>query len=170
MLLDHAHLKKKDIDAVAVGVGPGSYTGIRGAVSVCQALSFALHRPLISVPTLFRYLPKKDGAYRIATDARMGGAFCLCARVCGGRIEPDWIVEKVPIERLIPLALEEGSLLMVDAKLRGRLSYHEETASLLPIEEILVSIAPYVAHKFYSKEYQIGASPEILYLGNPIAS
>ena len=168
-LLEAAHLHKDDIDAVAVGIGPGSYTGIRGAVSVCQALSFARHLPLISVPTLFRYLPQKDGIYRVASDARMGGAFCLYAQIRKGRIEPDWQVEKVPIEGLIPRSLEEGSLLMVDRKLKERLASHEAMASLPLLEEVLVSIAPYVFHAFSNKEYQIGTSPEILYLGSPLA-
>ncbi len=42
----------KEIDAVAVSKGPGSYTGLRIGVSAAKGLCYALDKPLISVPTL----------------------------------------------------------------------------------------------------------------------
>lgn len=42
----------KDIDAVAVSKGPGSYTGLRIGVSAAKGLCFALDKPLISISTL----------------------------------------------------------------------------------------------------------------------
>ena len=42
----------KDLDAVAVSKGPGSYTGLRISVSTAKGLCYALDIPLISVSTL----------------------------------------------------------------------------------------------------------------------
>ncbi|WP_397447519.1 tRNA (adenosine(37)-N6)-threonylcarbamoyltransferase complex dimerization subunit type 1 TsaB [Polaribacter sp. R77954] len=42
----------KDIDAVAVSKGPGSYTGLRIGVSAAKGLCFAFDKPLISIDTL----------------------------------------------------------------------------------------------------------------------
>lgn len=42
----------KNIDAVAVSKGPGSYTGLRIGVSTAKGLCYALSRPLIGVNTL----------------------------------------------------------------------------------------------------------------------
>lgn len=42
----------KDLDAVAVGKGPGSYTGLRIGVSSAKGLCYALNIPLISISTL----------------------------------------------------------------------------------------------------------------------
>jgi len=42
----------KDLDAVAVASGPGSYTGLRIGASTAKGLSFALGIPLIAVPTM----------------------------------------------------------------------------------------------------------------------
>ena len=40
------------LDAIAVSMGPGSYTGLRIGVSSSKGLCFALDIPLISIPTL----------------------------------------------------------------------------------------------------------------------
>ena len=41
-----------DIDGVAVATGPGSFNGLRVAVSTAKALTFALKKPLVGVSTL----------------------------------------------------------------------------------------------------------------------
>lgn len=47
-----AGFELSDIDAFAVAKGPGSYTGLRIAVSTAKGLCFALDKPLIAVNTL----------------------------------------------------------------------------------------------------------------------
>ncbi|HUF09774.1 MAG TPA: tRNA (adenosine(37)-N6)-threonylcarbamoyltransferase complex dimerization subunit type 1 TsaB, partial [Rhodothermales bacterium] len=42
----------KDLDAVAVAGGPGSYTGLRIGASTAKGLSFALGIPLMGIPTM----------------------------------------------------------------------------------------------------------------------
>ncbi|UTW64802.1 tRNA (adenosine(37)-N6)-threonylcarbamoyltransferase complex dimerization subunit type 1 TsaB [bacterium SCSIO 12643] len=47
-----AQLSIKDIDAISVSKGPGSYTGLRIGVSLVKGLCYGLKIPMISVPTL----------------------------------------------------------------------------------------------------------------------
>ncbi len=51
-MLDNLHLSYRDIDAVAVSNGPGSFTGLRIGLSVGKGIAFAQDRKLIAVPTL----------------------------------------------------------------------------------------------------------------------
>lgn len=50
--LDAAKEQERKIDAVAVSIGPGSYTGLRIGLSEAKGLAYALGVPLIGIPTL----------------------------------------------------------------------------------------------------------------------
>ncbi|MFC3563052.1 tRNA (adenosine(37)-N6)-threonylcarbamoyltransferase complex dimerization subunit type 1 TsaB [Pedobacter jamesrossensis] len=51
-LMIASKLELKDLDAIAISKGPGSYTGLRIGVSTVKGLCFALDKPLIAVETL----------------------------------------------------------------------------------------------------------------------
>lgn len=51
-ILQDAGIVKSDLNAIGVGIGPGSYTGLRIAVSTAKGLSLGLDIPLIAVNTL----------------------------------------------------------------------------------------------------------------------
>lgn len=66
----------KELDGIGVGVGPGSYTGIRLGVSVAQALAYSWKIPVIGVPSLNGFVPEEEGvAFAAVLDARMGGIY-----------------------------------------------------------------------------------------------
>lgn len=51
-VLKKAEIELKDLTAIAIGKGPGSFTGLRIGVSSAKGLCFGLDIPLIAIPTL----------------------------------------------------------------------------------------------------------------------
>ncbi|RAV30719.1 tRNA (adenosine(37)-N6)-threonylcarbamoyltransferase complex dimerization subunit type 1 TsaB [Sinomicrobium soli] len=51
-VLEEAGISPEGVDAFAVSMGPGSYTGLRIGVSAVKGLCYALDKPLLAIPTL----------------------------------------------------------------------------------------------------------------------
>lgn len=75
-LLAEAGLKIAQLDAIAFGVGPGAFTGLRVACGVAQGLAVAANLPLIPVTSL-ETMAAQTGAERVLAllDARMGEVY-----------------------------------------------------------------------------------------------
>ncbi len=72
-LLQENNLTYKDLKAIAVSQGPGSYTGLRIGVSSAKGLCYALNIPLIAIDTLeslARKITISDGIIISMIDAR----------------------------------------------------------------------------------------------------
>jgi tRNA threonylcarbamoyladenosine biosynthesis protein TsaB len=78
-LLNEAGLSRSQLDAIAVGRGPGAFTGVRLAISVAQGIALGLDIPVVpisSLAALAQDTPAQVGESILATiDARMGEVY-----------------------------------------------------------------------------------------------
>lgn len=78
LALEQAELKLADIDMFAVGLGPGSFTGVRIGVATAKGLALAEQKPLVGVTSL-RVIARgmAAGTLRaVAVDAHKGEVYC----------------------------------------------------------------------------------------------
>ncbi|MFN2612060.1 MAG: tRNA (adenosine(37)-N6)-threonylcarbamoyltransferase complex dimerization subunit type 1 TsaB [Solirubrobacterales bacterium] len=113
----------EQIELVAIGIGPGSYTGLRIGIATARALAQSLGLPLggvCTLATLARAIgehPQAAGVPRLAAiDARRGQLFASLYDPAGeltwGPLvaEPAEVAELVAREDAIPLAAGDGAL------------------------------------------------------------
>jgi tRNA threonylcarbamoyladenosine biosynthesis protein TsaB len=91
-LLAEAGVTRRQLDAIAVGRGPGAFTGVRLAVSVAQGLALALDIPVVpvsSLAALAMQAPHNGAAILATIDARRGEIYAGTFRHgADGLVEP----------------------------------------------------------------------------------
>ena len=123
---------RTQLDAIAVGRGPGAFTGVRLAIAIAQGIALALDLPVVPVSTLAALAMQAGGERRIAAiDARMGEVYLAAfAREGGGLVALSEEVVVRPDAALVPdgdgwrgvgtgFAAAEGALQL---RLQGRLA------------------------------------------------
>jgi tRNA threonylcarbamoyladenosine biosynthesis protein TsaB len=84
-LLQEQSLTLADVDAIAIGIGPGAFTGVRLGVAVVQGLAIAKKLPVLPVASLDaiasqlvltpHFLESQSHIFMVAVDARMGEVY-----------------------------------------------------------------------------------------------
>lgn len=60
---------------IAVGQGPGSFTGIRVGAALAKALAFGWKIPLVGFCSLHAFAPATEERFAVLFDAKMGGVY-----------------------------------------------------------------------------------------------
>lgn len=104
--LDYARSKEIDIEAVAVSMGPGSYTGLRIGLSEGKGLAYALNVPLIGVNTLELLTTT------VMFEQEIDGTELFAPMIDARRMEVYTAVYNMALEQILPqqpLILDTGS-------------------------------------------------------------
>lgn len=121
----------KDIDTIAINVGPGSFTGIRACTTVARVMAQQLNCRAIGISSLEILSKAKEDEYIVALDARKNKAY-LYDKELFGAVELEKVDDAVKgrkvitddrlIERFRPLAQEVISYQQADFELGEILS------------------------------------------------
>lgn len=153
-LLDDAGLRADEVEGIAVGRGPGSFTGIRMGLVTARTLAFSLDVPVAGVSTLDALVAGSPGATPLI-DGRRGEVFTLRGDepVC------------LPTEEL---DVEPGSLYVGDGAVRYRAQI-EERDGLVPADDDPVHVPWARYHAALGRDFGRAGSAEPIYLRVPDA-
>lgn len=110
-MLRNSELTIQDMDAIAVAVGPGSFTGLRIGIAAVKGLSWAADKPCIAVSTLEAMatpLSHMEGLIICAMDARRQQVYNALFEAHAGQLR------RLSPDRAIALQELEGEIAAVD--------------------------------------------------------
>ena len=83
-------LKPKEVDCLAVGLGPGSFTGLRVGITVAKILAYALHKKIVGVSSfeaIARGVEDFKGPIAVVSDAKRGNLYVALYQRDGDRLK-----------------------------------------------------------------------------------
>lgn len=172
-LLGEHQLTIKDLDAVAFGKGPGSFTGIRIACGIAYGLGYGASIPVIGVNNLLA-LAESSGKNKVISsiDARMGEIY-LSAYIKESKTFSKPIAEGVYKPHELPQVKESGWTLIGNAietyKKEMKDHFGQQIEDLVDgpyevVESISKLAIPFIKNKVFEL---IDAQP--VYLRNKVA-
>ena len=171
-VLDSKGLAVRDCDAICVGKGPGSYTGLRVGVSTAKGLAFGAGLPLIAI-----------GSLDILAQAAIDGNHTVIPMIDARRMEVYTAVFSPAGEQLTPVEakiigqdsfadyLEKGPVLFIgDGALKCQDVITHPNASFKEAWPLASNMAPLAEAAYNEKRFEDLAYFEPFYLKDFVAT
>lgn len=110
-LLERTGIEKKQIDLVAVSMGPGSFTGLRIGLAAAEAMAYAWQKPLVGVNTataLAYNVPIEGVVLSPVLDAQKGNYYQALYEWQGGELCELQAVQVVTFEQMLENLAVQG--------------------------------------------------------------
>lgn len=121
-LLDDCKLSIKNIDGIAISIGPGSFTGLRIGLAVAKGLAISHNKKLVAIPSLEAYIlfaPIKEGLICPVVSARSGEYYIAKYQRLNYIDELTEDIRIVPQDHLIDHIPSKGFVLSNDFQLEN---------------------------------------------------
>lgn len=160
-------IEPKHLAFIAVGVGPGSYTGIRVGAMVAKTLAFACQLPLIGIGTLETFKPDGLGTFASVIDAKVSGVYFQKGELFENGVQWQTEPQVLSLEEL-PLHLKGIQTLVTPNASRLQPLFKEKFQDCqLQWEEKApdaIQMAQIAFRKFNNEEWSNEDNLELLYL------
>lgn len=161
-----ADVKREELSAVAVSLGPGSFTGLRIGLAAAKAIAYALSIPLVGVPTLevlAAAFPSPGAIVAPLIDAQKGnGYFALYRWTENGLVCERDVAVASPQEIADTIVMEQGPVTVAGdfaRKLAAKGIELPKNATLAPLTHIMPRAALVAARAVVRLQNGEGKSP-----------
>jgi tRNA threonylcarbamoyladenosine biosynthesis protein TsaB len=176
-VLEQAGITLNDLRGIAVGIGPGSFTGLRVGIAYAKGLILALGCALIGIPTFDclalaafeKASPPEDTLICPIFDARKGEVYANLYRVSTDRLDKISQPLVIRLQNLYP-ELSDGVILIGDSKAKeASLLLNERGIRSTVLEEVEVNsrgryVAALAVERISRGEIDTPATLEPLYV------
>ena len=114
-VLQAAHLTLPQVDAIAVDIGPGAFTGLRIGAAFVKALAFTAKKPVIGVPSLdvlAAGVPCAQSLVCPMLDAKQRKVYAARYRTTNGALRKQSDYELLSVDELLPTFGQEEVIVL----------------------------------------------------------
>ena len=137
----------ESLEAIAVGIGPGSYTGTRAGATFAKTLAFAKNIPVMGFYSPLAFLPEEAGPFASTIPGKRGDTSLLTGKK----------TEQTIIAHTTPMMVSEDELQHILTSFPLQVGSEHSDLNLPPLLR-------YLQDRFEAQDYNLSGEVDIAYL------